>query len=184
MTISFSCTLTELDIGGVGASSRGTIERLHAVPAAIRDYMIGPHRHFTTLVCLTLRRCKALRPITVPILAIHASLCLTLVPAYRRAGGGSRSSWRPGSHPMRLTPRSTPQLRLGTAQARQAPGALPLDQGFEPLPHQCSRFLQAADTLRLGEKIVVNVERGSNGPSLRMATCQYAANVPSSSGKH
>lgn len=168
----------------MGASSRGTIARLHAVPAAIRDYMIGPHRHFTTLVCLTLRRCKALRPVTVPILAIHASLCLTLVPTHRRAGGRSRSNHRPGSCLIGLTPRNTPQLRLRAAKARQAPGAVPLDQGFEPLPHQCSRLLQAADALRLGEKIVVNVERGSNGPSLRMATCQYAAHVPSSSGKH
>lgn len=99
-----------------GGRVKPRTDRALAVPAAIRVCMISLHCNFTTLICLNLRQRKALRHMKVPILIIYSSLCLTLVPAHRRAGGRSRSSYRPGSHPMGLTPRNTPQLRLGTAR--------------------------------------------------------------------
>ena len=92
-----------------------------------------------------------------PILTNHANYYQTLAPARKRSRQIELST--------RITPDWTDSAERA-AKARQAPGTLPYDQSFEPLPHQGSRLLQAADALRLGEEIVVNVERGSHGLSL------------------
>jgi len=60
------------------------------------------------------------------------------------------------------TPGNRPHLPLRAAQLRQAPGTLPLDQGLKPLPDQRRPFFQPANALRFGEKLVIDVQRGSH----------------------
>jgi len=102
-----------------------------AVPEATRDYMVGLHCNFTTLVCLNLRQRKALRHMKVPILTIHTSLCLTLAQELAQYASLLRpTALKPRPRRSLRAPRAASPFRRGTERnrnwrCRTAPSARP-----------------------------------------------------------